>query len=143
MTVAIYSINRAGSLKNIGRDFRSYDYDTVEKCAGLFLGDNARKYVLRTRKLGAVHSDYEWCTNSVVLYADNTPYANEAVLRIMRIGDVDTLPGYVFHVASLGIASDLMGIFDSREALESYLVSLDQETSDNMFVRIVPLNEVL
>lgn len=143
MTQAIYSINCAGNLKNIGRDFRSYDYGTVEKCAGLFLGDNARKFVLRTRKLGSRSTSYEWDQNSVILYADNTPNAHEAVLRVMRIGDVDTIPGYVFHVASLGIATDLKGIFDSREEMEAYVASVDQETADNLFVRIVPLNEVL
>lgn len=143
MTQAIYSVNNEGSIKNIGRDFRSYDYETVEKCAGLFLGDDSRKYVLRTRKLGGSRGDYEWNQNSVILYAACTPNAHEAILRLMKIGDVNRLDGYCFVVTDIADRRKLCGVFDTREALEAYLVAVDEDLADDLFVRIVPLNQVL
>jgi len=143
MSQAIYTVNAHGNIKNIGRDFRSYDYDTVEKCAGLFLGDSQNKYVLRTRKLGGSKSDFEWNQNSVILYAESTPNAHESVLRLMRIGDVDKLPGYCFVVTEFGKPTLFRGVFDNRSDLEAYIGSKTEEECEDLYIRIVQFNKVL
>ncbi|MCP4896284.1 MAG: hypothetical protein GY906_04850 [bacterium] len=145
MTQAIYKINNHGDLKSVGKVFKSYHYDTVEQCAGLFLGDDSRKYILHTQRLGhaEVREGWSWTYNSVIVYAADTPNAHESVLRLMCIGGVDALPGYCFAVHDGLGGSGLVGIFDSREKLEQYLASVSQEEAEDLFIRIVPLNEAL
>lgn len=146
MPEAIYTISAEGNLKNIGRDFKSYETDIVHKCAALFLGDDAREYKFKARKLGQSRSSihYDFDCNKVVIYAVPTPAAHAAVLRLLALADCDELSGYCFVVTECGKTHNgLHGVFTSREALEAYVAKQPQEVADELFVRIVPFNAEL
>lgn len=137
----IYSISNDGSLKNVSRDFRYGESETVEKCLALLL-DGVRRYEFLVPKLGStkrVGGDYvyEWDFNKVVVFAPPTPAAHESVLRLLRIGLADKLEGYVFSLFHLG---KLVCICDSREALERVVCEYEEDLVEDLFIRIVPLN---
>ena len=146
MTDRIFIINEEGKLTNVGRSFKSYETDVVLKCAKLFLGDDAREYKFKARKLGQTRSSihYDFDCNKIVVYAVPTPNAHAAVLRLLALADCDELGGYCFVVTECGKTHNgLHGVFTSREALEAYVAKQPQEVADELFVRIVPFNAEL
>ncbi len=140
MTDRLYLVQNNGRIKNVGRNFKSYDFGTVKQCADLFLGDEARRYDLIVPRLGQTGT-YEWDCNKVVLYAPPTPAAHQTVLRLCVLGRVQELPGYCFVVTVLG--QDLVAVFDNVPAVTDFLASVPQEAADGLFVRIVPYNKVV
>lgn len=148
MTDRLYLIQNNGNSKNVGKDFKSYDFDTVEQCARLFLGDEARQYVLRVPKMDLTDEAinrgvYEWDCHKVVLFAPPTPAAHQAVLRLCHLGRVKALPGYCFVVTRLGVGDDLVAVFDNVQECIDYLASVEQPEADDLFVRIVPFNKLV
>lgn len=140
MTDRLYLVQNNGRIKNVGRNFKSYDFGTVKQCADLFLGDEARRYDLLVPQLGQTGT-YEWDCNKVVLYAPPTPAAHQTVLRLCVLGRVQELPGYCIVVAHPG--EDLVAVFDNVPAVTDFLAGLSQDETDELFVRIIPLNKVV
>ena len=137
----IILVRNDGSTKNIGKDFKSYDFNTVDKCAQLFLGDEAQRYTLNVPRLGT-NGAYDWDCNTVTLYAPSTPAAHETVLRFCHLGRVKSLEGYCF-VVTADVVGGVVGVYDSVEALIEFIAGQPKEWADDLFIRVVPFNKEL
>jgi hypothetical protein len=138
----LFHINVEGKLKNIGRDFKSYDYGTVEACAELFLGESARKYQFDIPKFGRRFGSY-YDQHNVTVFAECSFAAYESLFRMLRIAGVDEIKNCCFVVNELGksAALGLHGVFSSIEKLDEYLDSVPLDVRTELVVRPLPFDQ--